>query len=202
MAERGWPFQQHSLSAAEDDCIIKTFEAVNARTPIAGLRWSIAHVPKITDANLAAAKRLGVGIAVHPYEYLSDATTPGAGPPTRNIIDSGVHAGAGSDSAQISTLNPWNMIYYMVTGRNAGGNLVNAGQQITRQEAMRLYTSDNGWFFKEEDKLGSIEPGKFGDLVVLSDDYFDPKQAPDNAIRKLHSVLTVVDGRVVHDRLH
>ena len=94
------------------------------------------------------------------------------------------------------------MIYYMVTGRNAGGNLVNAGQQITRQEAMRLYTSDNGWFFKEEDKLGSIEPGKFGDLVVLSDDYFDPKRAPDNAIRKLHSVLTVVDGRVVHDRLH
>ena len=202
VAERGWPFQQHSLSAAEDDCIIKTFEAVNARTPIAGLRWSIAHVPKITDANLAAAKRLGVGIAVHPYEYLSDATTPGAGPPTRNIIDSGVHAGAGSDSAQISTLNPWNMIYYMVTGQNAGGNLVNAGQQITRQEAMRLYTSDNGWFFKEEDKLGSIEPGKFGDLVVLSDDYFDPKRAPDNAIRKLHSVLTVVDGRVVHDRLH
>ena len=202
VADRGWPFQQHSLSSAEDDCIIKTFEAVNAKTPIAGLRWSIAHVPHISDANLAAAKRMGVGMAVHPYEYLSNATAPGAGPPLRNILASGVHVGAGSDSAQISTLNPWNMIYYMVTGRNAGGSLVNPDQQITRQQAIRLYTADNGWFLKEEDRLGSIEPGKFADLVVLSDDYFDPKRVPDSAIRKLHSVLTVVDGKVVHDRLH
>ena len=202
VAERGWPFQQHSLSSAEDDCIIKTFEAVDAKTPIAGLRWSIAHVPHITDADLAAAKRLGVGMAVHPYEYLSNATAPGAGPPLRRILDSGVHVGAGSDSAQISTLNPWNMIYYMVTGRNAGGNLVNAGQQIPRQEAIRLYTADNGWFFKEEDKLGSIEAGKLGDLVVLSDDYFDPRRVPDSAIRRLHAVLTVVDGKVVHDQLN
>ena len=201
VADRGFAFQQHSLSAAEDDCVIKTFEAVNAKTPIAPLHWSIAHVPQITDANLAAARRLGVGIAVHPFQYLSNATTPRAGPPTRKIIDSGVHAGAGSDSAQISTLNPWNMIYYMVTGRNAGGALVNAGQQITREEAMRLYTADNGWFLKEEDKLGSIEAGKFGDLVVLSDDYFDARRVPDSALRKLHSVLTVVDGKVVHNQL-
>ncbi len=200
VAERGWSFQQHSLSSAEDDCTLQTFEAVNAKTPIAGLHWSIAHVPHINDANLAAAKRLGVGIAVHPYEYLSNATAPGAGPPLRNILASGAHVGAGSDSAQISTLNPWNMIYYMVTGRNAGGNLVNPGQQITRQQAIRLYTADNGWFFREEDKLGSIEPGKLGDLVVLSDDYFDPKRVPDSDIRKLHSVLTVVDGKVVHEQ--
>ncbi len=68
------------------------------------------------------------------------------------------------------------MIYYMVTGMNAGGHLVNAGQTITRKEAMRLYTADNGWFFREEDRIGSIETGRLGDLVVLSDDYFDPKK--------------------------
>ena len=59
----------------------------------------------------------------------------------RTILDSGVRVGAGSDSAQISTLNPWNMIYYMVTGKNVAGKLVNAGQQITREEAIRLYTA-------------------------------------------------------------
>ena len=123
------------------------------------------------------------------------------GPPLRTIIDSGIHVGAGSDSAQISTLDPWNMIYYMVTGKNAGGNLVNAGQQITREEAIRLYTVANGWFLKEENELGSIEEGKFGDVVVLSDDYFNPSRVPDEAIRKLHSVLTVVDGKVVFDAL-
>jgi predicted amidohydrolase YtcJ len=93
------------------------------------------------------------------------------------------------------------MIYYMVTGINAGGHLVNAGQTVSRAEAIRLYTAENGWFFKEEAKLGSIESGKLGDLVVLSDDYFDAKKVPDSAIRQLRSVLTVVDGKVIHDRL-
>jgi hypothetical protein len=114
------------------------------------------------------------------------------------ILESGVHAGSGSDAAQISTLDPWNMIYYMVTGINVGGHLVNAGQTITREQAMRLYTASNGWFFHEENKIGSIETGKLGDLVVLSDDYFDAAKVPDSAIRKLRSVLTVVDGKVVY----
>ena len=143
-------------------------------------------------------KAIGAGIAVHPFRYLSDSTDANAGPPVRMILDSGVHAGAGSDSAQISTLNPWNMIYYMVTGINAGGHLVNAGQTVSRAEAMRLYTADNGWFFREEDHIGSIEPGKLGDLVVLSDDYFNVNKVPDSALRSLHSVLTVVDGKVIY----
>jgi hypothetical protein len=88
----------------------------------------------------------------------------------------------------------------MVTGRNAAGALINEGQQLTRMEALRLYTAENGWFFREEDKLGTIEPGKLADLVVLSDDYFDPKKVPDEAIKRLKSALTVVDGRVVHDQ--
>lgn len=198
IAAHGWAFQQHSLSLAEDQLVASTFEAVNAVTPIANLRWSDAHVPKIDLETVNRFKALGAGIAIHPYTYLSDSSAPNAGPPVRMILDSGVHAGAGSDSGQISTLNPWNMIYFMVTGINAGGHLVNAGQTVTREQAMRLYTADNGWFFHEEDKLGSIEPGKLGDLVILSADYFDAKKVPDSDIRKLRSVLTVVDGKVIY----
>jgi predicted amidohydrolase YtcJ len=125
----------------------------------------------------------------------------GGGPPLRMILDSGIHVGAGSDSAQISTLDPWLMIYYMVTGKNAAGVLVNDKQQISRIEALRLYTAANGWFFHEEDKLGSIEPGKLGDVVILSDDFLDPQKVSDEAIKKLQSVLTIVDGKVVYDRM-
>jgi predicted amidohydrolase YtcJ len=199
VAQRRWAYQQHSLSLLEDQFIAGAFETVNRTVPIADLRWSAAHVPQIDPATVNRLKAIGAGIAVHPFRYLSGGTA--GGPPLRMILDSGVRVGAGSDSAQISTLNPWNMIYYMVTGKNAAGRLVNNGQQITREEAIRLYTVANGWFLREESKLGSIEEGKFGDVVVLSDDYFNPARVPDEQIRKLRSVLTVVDGKVVHNLL-
>jgi predicted amidohydrolase YtcJ len=200
IAKEGWPFQQHSLSLAEDQLTAATFEKVNAVTPIANLRWSIAHVPHIDQQTVNRFKALGAGIAIHPYEYL--AGVPGAGPPMRMIVDSGIHVGAGSDAAQISTLDPWLMIYYMVTGKNAAGVLINPGQTLTRMEALKLYTADNGWFFREEDRLGSIEPGKLGDIVVLSDDFLDPAKVPDEAIKRVKSVLTVVGGQVVYNTLH
>ena len=131
----------------------------------------------------------------HGFRYLA-GTPAQAGPPYRMIVDSGIKVGAGSDSAQISALNPWLMLYYMTTGRNSSGVLINAGQTLTRQEALRLYTVENGWFSKEEDKLGSIEPGKLGDVVVLNGDYFS---VPDESLKSLRSVLTVVGGKIVHD---
>jgi predicted amidohydrolase YtcJ len=200
VAKQGWPFQQHSLSLAEDQLTASTFEKVNAVTPISKLRWSVAHVPRIDQATVNRFKAVGAGIAVHPFEYLAGAQ--GAGPPMRMIVDSGIHVGAGSDSAQISTLDPWLMIYYMVTGKNSSGVLINAGQTLTRQEALRLYTANNGWFFREEDKLGSIEAGKLADVVVLSDDFLDPAKVPDEAIKRVKSVLTVVGGQVVYDKLN
>ncbi len=199
VAQRGWAFQQHSLSLAEDQFTVNAFETINQTSPIADLRWSIAHVPQIDQATLNRLKAIGAGVAVHPFRYLSGGNA--GGPPLRTIIDSGVHVGAGSDSAQISTLNPWNMIYYMVTGKNVAGHLVNDGQQITREEAIRLYTVANGWFLREEAKLGSIEVGKLGDVVVLSDDYFNPARVPNESIRKLQAVLTVVDGKAVYNLL-
>ena len=89
----------------------------------------------------------------------------------------------------------------MVTGKASDGSVINAGQLLTRQEALRLYTAANGWFLKEERSLGTLEVGKLGDVAVLSADYFDTASVPDDAIRTLRSVLTVVDGRVVHNAI-
>jgi predicted amidohydrolase YtcJ len=199
IAKQGWAFQQHSLSPAENELTISAFEAVNKTTPIASLRWSIAHVGTIDPAAINRVKAMGAAIAVHPFQFLAGGR---GGPPLRTIVDSGVKVGAGSDSAQISTLNPWNVIAYMVTGKSSDGALINAGQQLTRMEALRLYTAENGWFLKEEATLGSIEPGKLADVVVLSDDYFDPAKVPDDAIRKVRSVITVVDGKIVHNTMN
>jgi predicted amidohydrolase YtcJ len=116
-------------------------------------------------------------------------------------LASGIHTGAGSDAGDISLLDPWYEIYYMVTGKDCTGALINSGEQVTREQALRMYTTDNGWFFREEGALGSVEAGKLGDLAVLTQDYFDPKSVPDEGIKHLESVLTVVGGRVVYNDL-
>ena len=73
---------------------------------------------------------------------------------------------------------------------------MNGDQQITREEALRLFTRGNSWFLRMEDGIGSIETGKLADLVVLDRDYFT---VPDEEISRIRSVLTIVGGRVVHD---
>jgi predicted amidohydrolase YtcJ len=198
IAKAGWAFQQHSLSAAEDELTVSTFEAVNKATPIADLRWSLAHAGATTPATMGRLKAMGAAIAVHPFQFLAGGR---GGPPLRAIVDSGIIVGAGSDAAQISTLNPWLVIAYMVTGKALDGTAINTGQQLSRQEALRLYTAANGWFLKEERLLGTLEVGKLGDVAVLSADYFDAAKVPDDAIRDVRSVLTVVGGRVVHDAM-
>lgn len=198
IAKQGWAFQQHSLSPAENELTVSTFEAVNKTVPIANLRWSLAHVGSVDAPTINRLKAMGAAIAVHPFQFLAGGR---GGPPLRTIVDSGIKVGAGSDSAQISTLNPWLVISYMVTGKALDGSLINDKQQLTRMEALRLYTAENGWFLKEEATLGTIEAGKLADVVVLSDDYFDAARVPDDAIKRIKSVLTVVDGKVVHNTM-
>jgi predicted amidohydrolase YtcJ len=206
VAKHGWPYQQHTLSLEEVQFTAQTYEKVNAVTPLADLHWSIAHVPAIDPQTLQSMKAIGVGMALHGWKYLQGGQgTPAgqpAGPPYRTILESGIHAGAGSDAGDISVLDPWYEIYYMVTGKDCTGALINAGEQVTREQALRMYTADNGWFFHEENDLGSMEAGKLGDLAVLSDDYFDRKGVSDEGIKKIKSVLTVVGGRVAYSDLH
>jgi predicted amidohydrolase YtcJ len=99
---------------------------------------------------------------------------------------------------QISPMNPWLGLYYIVTGMNARGEVINAGQTLDRTAGMRLYTAANGWFLGEEAELGTVEPGKYADLAVLSDDYFDTRAVTDADIKRITSALTIVGGQLVY----
>jgi predicted amidohydrolase YtcJ len=197
VAERGWQLMEHSFNEANHAARADVWERVNREFPTTNLRWSIDHVNTIEPRTIDRMKALGVGVRAHGYRVLSGA--PGqAGPPYRMLLDSGIRMGTGMDGAQASPINPWLHVYYMVTGRNVRGELINPGQQITRQEAVWLYTGGNGWFSREENTLGTIEAGRLADLAVLNADVFDPKAVPDEAIRRVHSLLTILGGKVVH----
>jgi predicted amidohydrolase YtcJ len=120
------------------------------------------------------------------------------GAPFRTILDHGIHAGMHGDGVHIAPLNPWLHIYFATTGVNSFGDRVNGDQQITRQEALRVFTRQNSWFLRMEDRIGSLEPGRLADVVVLDRDYF---AVPDEQITQIRAALTIVDGRIVHDAL-
>ncbi|HEX7081356.1 MAG TPA: amidohydrolase family protein [Gammaproteobacteria bacterium] len=201
VAEAGWRNENHSLTRTDFMTIIDGWERVNAALDPPGiteLRWVLAHAPFITPEYVEKLRALGGGISVlGGWRWLS-GTAEANGPPFRMLLDSGIPVGMSSDGMQISPLNPWIGLYYVVTGKNARGEPINADQTLERDEALRLYTAANGWFLKEEDVLGSIEVGKYADLVVLSADYFDEEAVPDQAILDIRSLLTIVGGRIVH----
>jgi predicted amidohydrolase YtcJ len=217
VAKHGWRAEVHSLGRrttvnpgpADFELEIEGFEAADAARPgiVRDMRWVIAHVPGITQPWIDRLQKLGGGLSLTGWQYLSGSLptnaidAPYAGPPFRMIVDSskrpdGIHVGLSSDGMQIAPMNPWLHMYFATTGLNARNVLINPNQQITRQEALSLYTRQNGWFLREEHQLGSIEAGKLADLVVLNRDYFT---ATSEELKKIRSVLTVVDGNVVHD---
>jgi predicted amidohydrolase YtcJ len=118
------------------------------------------------------------------------------GPLYPQILASGIPAGMHEDGVHIAPHNPWFALHYATTGLNVLGQQINPGQQITRQQALHAYTRGNAWYMNRENELGSIEKGKFADLVVLDRDFFGVSDAD---ARKVRSVLTVVAGKVVYD---
>jgi predicted amidohydrolase YtcJ len=117
------------------------------------------------------------------------------GPAYRMLFDNGIHLGYHSDGGDITVINPWLNFYTMITGRNLKGDVINAGQTLTRSETLWLATAANKWFI-EEDDLGSIEVGNHADMAVLDRDYFT---VPEEDIKHIRSILTIVGGKIVND---
>jgi hypothetical protein len=196
-AQSAWAVEQHSGRPAENQAHIDAFEAANKVAPITDLRWSLTHVQQITPEIAERLHNLGAGVTVQVHRYYNRGNLDDnqGGPPLRMLVDLGIPVGGGTDSTNAQPMNPWYMIYYMVSGKNVGGYAVNAGQELTRIEALRVYTLGSAWFSRDDEDLGSIEVGKFADLAVLSDDYLT---MPEADIRGLRSVLTLLGGEVVY----
>ncbi len=194
-ADAGWPLSQHTIKQDEIERYTRIMEQVAARTPVRPLRWTLEHVFEITPDQIKRLNAIGVSVRVQDHDYIrNDYSSWNVGPPFRTLLASGIRMGAGTDGGVVGPLNPWLSLYYMVTGKDAGGDLINKDQQIGRKQALRLYTAENAWFNFEEHDYGSIEPGKFADLVVLDRPYLD---VADEEIRHIRSVLTMVGGKVV-----
>ncbi len=204
LAENRWPFRLHATYDESITRFLNVFEAVNRDVPFDGLRWSFDHAETVTQPSLERVKALGGGIAVQDRiafqgEYFIDRYGRKAAehaPPIRKMLAMGIPVGAGTDATRVASYNPWVALYWLVAGKTVGGTpLYSEANRLDRSEAVRRYTVGSAWFSGEEDGKGSLEVGKLADLAVLSADYFS---VPEEEIKGIESVLTLVGGKVVY----
>ena len=204
LVQHRWPFRLHATYDESISRFLDVFESVNREVPFSGLRWFFDHAETVTDRNLDRIKALDGGIAVqHRMAYQGEyfiqrygANSTERTPPIKQMLQTGIPVGAGTDATRVASYNPWVSLYWMAAGRTVGGTLLYPeSNRLDRAEALRRYTVGSAWFSGEEQKKGTLAPGQLADLAVLSADYF---AVPDEEIKRIESVLTIVDGKVVH----
>jgi predicted amidohydrolase YtcJ len=199
VAEAGWRNENSVQNLAGLQQVVEAYEDVNKKYDITKLRWMVHHVPEVTPDLLNRLKAMACGVQMAAFRWVTSSDPKViVGPQFRTIVDNGIQVGIHGDGVHIAPLNPWLHIYFAVTGVNSFGAKVNGDQQLTRQEALRLFTRGNSWFLRMEDKIGSLEPGKLADLVVLDRDYFT---VPDVQIKAIKALMTIVDGKIVYGAL-
>lgn len=204
LVENRWPWRMHATYDETIARALDVFEKVNRDQPFNGLHWFFDHAETVSDANLERIARLGGGIAIqHRMSYQGEYFVQRYGsraaertPPFKRMLDMGLPVGVGTDATRVASYDPWNALYWLVSGKTLGGlSLYPDANLVDRQTALALYTRHNTWFSNEDGVKGQIRSGQYADLAVLSDDYFS---VPVEEIRQLTSVLTVVDGKVVY----
>ena len=202
IASAGLPLHVHAELHDTIDAFLDQIEAVNKEHPIKNLRWVLAHVNQIDGPQIERMKKLGMYAAVHPWAVINGAVMhDGFGdgaydmPPLRTLQDSGIVWGLGTDGTAANQTLPFVTLYFAVTGKMVGGVKVNR-QTIGREDALIAHTRKNAYLVFQENNLGSIQPGKLADLLVLDRDYLT---IPADQIKNIKPLMTMTGGRVVYD---
>jgi hypothetical protein len=203
LAEKGWPFRIHATYDESIDRFLTVFERVNQKQPFT-TRFIIDHAETISEPNIERVKALGGGIATQHRmafqgeyfveRYGKDAAL--ATPPIARMLAMGVPVGAGTDATRVASYDPWVSLYWLTTGKTLGGMpLYGNDNVLDRETALRLWTQGSAWFSGEADVKGTLAPGQYADLAVLSADYLS---VPPEEIRRINAVMTIVGGKVVY----
>ncbi len=204
LAGNGWPWRMHATYEQTITRALDVFEKVHRDIPIDRLGWLFDHCETVTPASLERIKKLGGGVAiqnrmsmqgdyfVRRYGLAAAAQTP----PVKRMLEMGLPVALGTDATRVNSYNPWQALYWLVSGRSIGGTeLYPEDRRLSRMAALRLMTADGAWFSRESGLKGVLRPGAYADLAVLDRDYFTVAQ---DQIQDIVSVLTVVAGKIVY----
>ena len=196
-----WRVATHAVGDAAIDLVLNAYEKANAERSIVDRRWSIEHAFVGRPDQLPRMKALGVAISAQNHLYLAGPslvkywgpTRAGITTPVKMYLDAQLPVSSGTDAPVVPYPPLWT-IYHFVTRDTITGGVLGADQRVTRQQALRMATINNAWLTMEERTKGSIEPGKFADLVILSE---DPLTCSEPQLRDAKVLMTMVGGKVV-----
>lgn len=212
-AARGWQMSAHVTGDAGVDAVLDAFQAAQAARPGVDARHTLIHAYFVQPDIAARVARLGVLVDTQPAWYYkdTDALVAALGAPRldrfiglRGWREAGVVVAINTDhmfglvpDEAMNPFNPFLTIATAVTRRTDGGATVGGGQKLTRIEALRAMTGDAARLSFDEARLGAIEVGRLGDLVILSG---DPLAASDERLGEIQAEVTVVGGRVAYEK--
>lgn len=212
--QSGLQFTAHSVGDGAVHALLDAYETVSHEMPIRQTRPCITHANFQSREAIDQAARLGVSMDIQPAWLYLDTRTLSAQfgnnrlrwfQPLHSLFAAGVIVGGGSDHMQkigsLRSINPYNPFLGMATAitRRAKwyeGQL-HPEEALTREEAIRFYTRNNAWLLFNENNVGSLEPGKRGDFIVLDRDILT---CPENEIRDIQVLTTYFDGKQVYSK--
>lgn len=182
---------------------LAVFEKVNREVPLGARRWVISHLGPMTPANIETMLRLGLAATVIPAQTvwkngaLRSAQLAGSlrdyYAPYKSILDAGVPLVLASDNVPP---RPFFILWSAISRRSQTGQVLVPSQKLSREQALRAMTINGAWLSFEEKLKGSIEPGKYADLVVIREDYL---AIAVDRIKDIAPLMTLVGGRIVFD---
>jgi len=202
-----WRLDIHCVGDAACDWVLDAYEAANKEKSIIGRRFGLMHGSLMHKDQFDRAKKLGVILQLQNAFLWTKASTverflghdaANRAIPDRLAIDTlGIDNVALGTDFPINDMNPFIGLYIATTRKDIDGHIYGDGQQISREEALRLYTQSGAFATFEEKLKGSIETGKLADMVVIDKDYM---VIPQEEIKTIMPVETIVGGQVVYQR--
>lgn len=195
----------HSIGDRGIDVALDAIESAQESNPMPDMRHRIEHNSVCTPKQLERIRELGVVPSSSiGYMYgLGDQYAENFGEersrwlhPHKTMKEMGIIAGGNSD-CPVTYYSPFVQMYAAVTRKSSSGQVVGPEEAVDVTEAIRVYTWNGAYMSKEEDQLGSIEPGKLADVIVLDRDILeiDPEDLPDVQVLK-----TIIDGKIVYEK--
>ena len=208
--DRGWQLTTHDQGGGAVDNFLDALEQLNREKPIASSRSHVMHASFQSPAAIARMQRMGVLADVQaPWLYFDGPALEKVFGydgmryfyPLRAYVDAGIIVAAGSDhmighdkNNAVNPYNPFLSMWTEVTRLTKAGKVMHPEQRITRAEALKTHTIWPAYLQFAENERGSIEPGKFADMVVIDRDYLT---CPEAEIKSIQPVMTVLNGKVI-----